>query len=250
MEFFGIGIHVLIALFFAVHVVRSGQNIYWLAILFMFPLLGSLVYGVAIYLPSTRLQHGAKKVFSAAGKILDPHRELREARDAFDYTPTAQNQMRFAAALLAADQAVDAAQNYEACLQGPFAGDPAIRLGAAQANFACQRYDACIDHLQKLKASVPNHSPEAVSVLMARALAGAGQVDKARGEFEFALQKYGNFDTRAEFAIWAISIGDRQTAHQLKADLDQTIARWNRHNRELNAAMLDRLASAFSSFSQ
>ena len=246
MQFFGIGIHVLIALFFAVHVVRSGQNIYWLIILFMFPLLGSLVYGLAIYLPSTRIQHGAKKVLSAAGNILDPNRELREAREAFDYTPTAQNQMRLAAALLAADQPSEAASNYEACLQGPFAADPTIRLGAAQANFACQRYDACIAHLQNLRERAPNNSPEVVSVLMARALAGAGQVTEARAEFEFALQKFGNFDTRAEFAIWAISIGDKETAYRLKTELDQTIARWNRHNRDLNAAMLNRLSKAFS----
>ncbi|MFZ6689399.1 hypothetical protein ACO0K0_16770 [Undibacterium sp. SXout11W] len=245
MYFFGIGIHVFIAVFFAIHVVRSGQNMYWLVILFMFPLLGSLVYGVAIYLPSTRIQHGAKKVMSAAGKILDPNRELREAHAAFDYTPTAQNQMRLAAALLAADQAEDAAKNYETCLQGPFASDPAIRLGAARANFACQRYEACISHLRILKESAPNNASEVVSVLMAKALAGAERTDEARAEFEFALQKFGNFDTRAEYAIWAMTLGDKETALKLKIDLDQTISRWNRHNRELNATMLARLTRAF-----
>lgn len=246
MYFFGIGIHVFIAIFFAIHVVRSGQNMYWLAILFMFPLLGSLVYAIAIYLPGTRIQHGAQKVVSAAGKILDPNRELREARSAFDYTPTAQNQMRLAAALLAADQAEEAAKNYESCLQGPFASDPAIRLGAARANFACQRYEACILHLKMLREGAPNNAPEVVSVLMAKALAGAGHTDQARAEFEFALQKFGNFDTRAEYAIWAITNGEKETALTLKADLDQTISRWNRHNLELNAAMLARLHRAFS----
>ncbi|MFZ6846903.1 tetratricopeptide repeat protein [Undibacterium sp. RuRC25W] len=246
MQFFGIGIHVLIAVFFAIHVVRTGQNMYWLAILFMFPLLGSLVYGIAIYLPSTRIQYGAKKVISVAGKILDPNRELREAREAFNYTPTAQNQMRLAAALLAAGQSQDSAQNYEACLQGPFAGDPAIRLGAAQANFACQRYDACIDHLHTLRERTPNYAPEVVSLLMARTLAAAGKEQDARSEFEFALQKYGSFDARAEYAIWAIGIGDKETALRLKLDLDQTINRWNKHNIELNAVMLGRLKNAFS----
>jgi hypothetical protein len=56
-----LGLHILIALFFAVHVVRSGQQMYWLFVLFSFPILGSIVYFVAIYLPGSRLEHGARK---------------------------------------------------------------------------------------------------------------------------------------------------------------------------------------------
>ena len=37
----GIGLHVLVAVFFAVHAIRSRQQMIWLMILFMFPLLGS-----------------------------------------------------------------------------------------------------------------------------------------------------------------------------------------------------------------
>ena len=88
MEIFGIGLHVIVALFFAIHAVRSGQQIYWLMILFLFPLLGSLVYFIAIYLPSSGLRQGARKAASVAAQTLDPNRELREARDAFEYTPT------------------------------------------------------------------------------------------------------------------------------------------------------------------
>ena len=33
MYIFGIGIHVLVAIFFAIHVIRSGQQMYWLMIL-------------------------------------------------------------------------------------------------------------------------------------------------------------------------------------------------------------------------
>ena len=136
---FGIGLHVLVALFFAVHVIRSGQQMYWLMILLMFPGLGSLVYFLAVYLPNSRLDHGARKAVRAAARSLDPSRELREAREAFDYTPTAQNQMRLAAAQLAAGAADEAAATYEACLQGAFAGDLEIRYGAARATLACGR---------------------------------------------------------------------------------------------------------------
>ena len=104
------GLHVLVALFFAVHAVRTGQPLFWLLILFMFPMFGSIAYFVAIYLPNSRLQHGARKAVVAASRALDPSRELREARAAFEETPTAQNQMRLAAALLEAGTPEEAAR--------------------------------------------------------------------------------------------------------------------------------------------
>ena len=102
MPFLGIGLHVLVAIFFAVHAIRTRQEFYWLVILFTFPLLGSAVYCLAIYLPASKLEKSAKKTVSAIVKTLDPERELRESRSAFEYTPTAQNQMRLAKALASA----------------------------------------------------------------------------------------------------------------------------------------------------
>ena len=61
MPFVGLGLHVLIAIFFAIHAVRSGQQLYWLVILFMFPAFGSIVYVVVIYLPDSRLHSGARR---------------------------------------------------------------------------------------------------------------------------------------------------------------------------------------------
>jgi len=151
MPFFGIGVHVLIALFFAVHAIRSGQPMYWIFVLFSFPLLGSIVYFVAIYLPNSRIQHGARKVVAAAARTLDPTRELREAKAAFEYTPTAQNQMRLALAQLEGGSAEEAAANYEACLQGPFASDREIRFCAARAFVESGRYDSAITHLEELR---------------------------------------------------------------------------------------------------
>jgi hypothetical protein len=128
MPVLGVGLHVLIAICFAIHAMRTGQNMYWLLILFMFPLLGSVVYFFAIFLPGSRLEHSAGKALALAAKKLDPTKELREARAAFEFTPTAQNHMRLASALLEAGEAQEAAQNYETCLAGPFSNDLDLSL--------------------------------------------------------------------------------------------------------------------------
>lgn len=244
MPIAGLGLHILVAIFFAVHALRSGQNMYWLIILFSFPLLGSIVYFVVIFLPSSRLERGAKSVVRAAVKALDPSRELRDARDAFEYTPTAQNQMRLAAALLEAGQAEEAAANYEACLKGPFAADLEIRFGAARAAMECQRYAQAIAHLQSIRAATPSFRSEQVALLLARALGNAGRTDEAKAEFESAVERFGSFEARAEYAIWAATSGDHHTVARLKTEIDQATKRWSRHTRELNAPLLRRLSAA------
>ena len=133
MPIAGLGLHLILALLCAVHAVRSGQPLYWLFILFAFPVLGSLVYLFAVYLPSSRLERNAFKAVSVAAKALDPGKDVRLARAEFDEVPTAQNQMRLAAALLEAGEAQESATVYEGALKGPFASDPDLRYGAARA---------------------------------------------------------------------------------------------------------------------
>ncbi|MRX08640.1 tetratricopeptide repeat protein [Pseudoduganella sp. FT25W] len=250
MTIFGIGLHVLVAIFFAIHAIRSGQQLYWVVILFLFPGLGSIVYFFAVYLPNSKLQHGARKAVNVAARTLDPGRELREARDAYEFTPTAQNQMRLASALLEAGNAEEAAATYEACLQGPFSGDLEIRLGAARATLASGRAAAAVAHLQTIRGSDDKFRPEQVSLLLAQALAAAGRQDEARAEFELALSRYNSFTVQAEFAIWAAGVGDAERANQLYAELQRTMERWARHTRDLNQQLVRRLNTAMSSMNR
>ena len=210
----------------------------------MFPGLGSVVYFVAIYLPDSRLPQGAAKGLAAAARTLDPSRDLRQAREAFEFTPTAQNQMRLASAQLAAGAAADAATNYEACLKGPFAGDPEIQYCAACALVECGRFSQALEHVLAISKADSHFRAEQVSVLTARAYAGTGDTVNAKLEFESALRRWASFEVRAEYAIFAWGIGDTATASALDGEIDALARRWTRHTRELNAPVLKRLAAA------
>lgn len=184
---------------------------------------------------------------AGAVKALDPTRELRDARAAHEYTPTAENRMRLAAALLEAGEADEAARCYEALLAGPFAGDHEIRFGAARACLACGRAPQAVQHLQTIRAADQAYRADAVSLQLARALADAGRGDEARTEYQAALDRFGSFESRAEFAIWAARSGDHILATRLHAEIEQAMRRWNRHTRELNAPLLRRLREAYAS---
>ncbi len=237
---FGLGLHVLVALVCAVHVVRSGQPLYWLLILFAFPLLGSAVYVVAVWLPNAKIERRAVRATGSVVRALDPQRAIREARAALDETPTAQNQMRLAAALLEAGQGAEAAEWYERCLQGPFAADPDIRLGAARALLAGGRPAEALAHLATIRQARPDFRMEVVALLTAGAEAAAGRPDAARAEYESAIARFGTFEARADYAIWARSAGDVATADRLDAEIGKIVERWNGSTRALNADTLRR----------
>ena len=156
MRIFGISIHIIVALFFAVHAVRTHQNMYWLLILFLFPGLGSVVYFFAIYLPELRQSRGARAATRAITQLVDPNRAVREARSDFDRAPTVAHRMRLGAALLAAGEPAEALQHYQAAANGPFATDPALLQGLAQAQFATGDAPAALATLEKLFAANPH----------------------------------------------------------------------------------------------
>jgi hypothetical protein len=246
MPLLGLGLHVLIALIFAVHAVRTGRPIYWLFILFSFPLLGSLVYFLVEYLPGTRLERGVGTAARSLGRSLDPGRELRQARRAFELAATVQNRMRLANALLAAGNAAEAIEHLDACLQGPFANDPEIRLGAARARLASGKAVAALELLIALRQRNPEFRPEPVSLLMAQALAAAGRPQEARAEFEAALARFDSVEARAQYAIWAAQAGDLGTAQRMRDELARTEQYWDRHTRSFHQELFRNVDAALA----
>ena len=54
-------LHIVVAVFFAVHALRTGRNMFWLLVLLMFPFLGSVVYFFAEFLPELRHSHTGRR---------------------------------------------------------------------------------------------------------------------------------------------------------------------------------------------
>jgi hypothetical protein len=240
-----LSLHVLIAVVFAIHVVRTGQQLFWLIILFSFPLLGSAVYFFAIYLPQTRLPHATRKLAAAASRALDPGRELREATAAYEFTATAQNRMRLAAALLEAGEPKQAAAHYEACMTGPFADDPELRFGAARAFVAAGQPALALPTLRTLRQELPDFRSEQLALLLAEALAADGQPDEAHKAYAAAIARHGTFEARASYLAWMLETGERgpQVGEQRDA-IEELMKRWSPATRELNRPLLRRLDAA------
>ena len=246
MSIFGLGLHVIIAIFFAIHALRNGQQLFWLLILFAFPLLGSIVYFVVVVLPQSRLERGVRTAGAALEQALDPGRDVRAAQDAFELTPTAHNQMRLANAMLDAGMSAAAVAQFDACLQGPFANDPEIALGAARAKLENGQPRDALALLSKVQHHSPRFRLEQVSLTLARALAAAGHQDEARAAFADAAERFGSVEARAEYAIWAIDNSDIDTAEQQLKELEHTRKHMTKYARSLHQPLFKRLDTALA----
>jgi hypothetical protein len=249
MPFIGIGIHVFIALLCAIHAVKTGQQLYWLFILFSFPLLGSLVYVLVIYLPNSKVERKAMKAMSVAAKALDPQKELRESRANFTETPTAQNQMRLAKALLDAGFPKESAEAYELCLEGPFSSDLDIRFGAAQAHDENSNFEAALKHASLIRQTKREYRPENIAILIAKCFSGLGRAGEAKVEYEEAEKQFGTFEVKGEFLIWGYESGTASVVNRLEPELDQLMSRWKRHTLDLNSSLIRRMKSSKSKYS-
>ncbi|MES2152000.1 MAG: hypothetical protein V4508_19660 [Pseudomonadota bacterium] len=244
MTIFGLGIHILIAIYFAIHAVRTGRELYWVVLLFMFPGIGSLVYFFAVYLPQSRLQHGLRKAGTVVKNSLDPGRDLRDAQQAFDLTPTAHNQMRLAQALLAAGMVAQAVEQYDACLRGPFAKDAEIGLGAAQARLAHKQPQAAIELLLALGTNHPGFRPEQVGLLLAKSYDAAGLQAEAGSQFEQLVARFAGVELRAEYALWALAQGQQGLAERQMVEIEHARKHMSKHTRSLHVDLLRRLDAA------
>jgi hypothetical protein len=249
MRIFGISLYVIIALFFAVHAVRSQQNMYWLLILFLFPGLGSAVYFFVIYLPSLRQSRGARAATRAISQLVDPNRAVREARTDFDRAPTVAHRMRLGAALLDAGNAAEALEHYQAAVSGPFASDPALLQGLARAQFASGNASATQETLEKLFAANPLARQQSEPALLyARALATIG-APGTRAAFEMALTSASDAAPRCLYADWLAvqpDEADRRRARELYAEIVHDARHWPRHAREHNSEWLQRAQASQS----
>jgi hypothetical protein len=196
---------------------------------------------------SSKIDRGVKQVSNITISLLDPTRELRDARQAFDLTPTVQNRMRLAAALDGAGEYNEAVQQFDACLNGPFANDPEVCFGAAKAKFHNKQPHLATELLLDIRNKHTSFRPEELSLLLAQSYAASQDNVNARIEFTHASEAFGSPDTRAHYALWAANTGDTQTAKSLRATLEKDWQHWNKHTRSLYKSLFNEIDAALAS---
>lgn len=244
MPILGLGLHVIVAILFAVHVWRTGQERWWLLVLFMFPLLGSFVYGLTVWLPEMSRSRGGRKVVRGLRNTLDPGRELREAQDAFEHSATMANRVRVADALQASGRNGDAIAAYREALRGVHADDADIQVRLARALLENDEAPAARELLESLIARRPDFKSAEGHLIYARAVAASGDRARAREEFETLIGYFAGIEPRARYVEILDGWGEHAAAARLVEESLSHIKHMPAGARRLNEEWIRRLKHA------
>jgi hypothetical protein len=226
-------LHFAVAIFFAVHAVKTGRDRYWLMVLFAFPLLGSIVYFFAEYSRDLGQTRGGRRALRMMQGVLNPDGELKAARAEFDRTPTAFNEAQLARALLAKGDIEQAITHYRHCTSGPYAKDASFLKGLAIAQLEGGRHVDAIATLDVLFEAHPDQRIGDLALMQAEALAGAGRPEAAQA-FEAVMRSDASLEARCKYAQFLQTSGRPEAARQQFEEVLKDARRGHRHSRDMN----------------
>lgn len=241
-----IGLSLIVSIALAVHVVRTGRELFWLWIILLFQPLGGLVYLIAIVLPELVRGPGARKLEQSARAALDPGREYREAKQACEDTPTVRNQSRLAQAAAAMGRHEEAEQLFAQAAQGIHAEDPALLLGRATALLELQRPAEALQVIELIPGGeTADPLPPAGVLALARAHEALGNSAEADAAYREAVERMPGFEAQARQAAFMARSGRKDEARAALAEMDKRLTklapqfrREGRHWRDLAAKAL------------
>lgn len=236
-------LHFAVAIYFAIHAVRTGQGLYWVLILLMFPLLGSLVYCVAIWMPEMSQSRGARQAVRTVKQALQPTRELQDAKLALEQADTLRNRLALGDALVAQKQWAAALEQFDAALaRDPEAPDVQARV--AEASLWTGAAARALDITNALLARTPPFRQNDVPLSNARALAALDRRDEARSAFIALLDETESLEVAAHYAEWLKVWGDFTAARELRDEALRRYERLPKHSRELHREAIARIKAA------
>jgi hypothetical protein len=212
-----------------VHVVRTHQQMYWLWIIIMVPGLGALVYFIAVVLPELMGGTTARRMGAAALGALDPGRAYREAKAAYDDTPTVQNSMKLAEAACGMDRWAEAEGLYATAARGLYADDPALLLGRAHALVELNRPAEALVSLDQLQTQ--GGRPPQADLLRARAEHALGHTAAADKAYAVAVERLPGLEALARQAVFLAQTGRKDEAQDLLNEINKRLPKTQAHFR-------------------
>lgn len=241
MPFIGVGLSTLIAIGFAIHVITSGQDRYWLFILFIFPFLGSVVYFIVIFLPSLRNTHTGYQMESMFRKALSPGRELKEAKNAIEISSTTENQLRLAKALVDNNRAEEAIPYYETSLSGVYKNAPDILILYAYALFESKQYAKARETLDYLRETNPNYRSDEGHLLYAKILMRMNEKELAKEEFKALIGYYPSLEALSQYIGALIQWNEIDEAKAQYGNFEMRLKHMPKHSKRLNAQWINEI---------
>jgi hypothetical protein len=222
-----------------VHVLKTGRNRFWIYVVVLLPLAGSIAYLIVEILPQLWRSRGTQRAVRSVRKSLDPDRDLRRLAAQVQFSSNIDAHRRYAEELVANGRAKDAIDVYQGSLKGLYEHDPVLMLGLAAAQFAYDQFAEARQTLDDLRFHNPDFKSVDGHLLYARALEGEGNLDQALAEFRALAAYYPGAEARVRFAQLLKRKGDVAGALQELKELLEQAEHAPRHYKKMQREWLD-----------
>lgn len=184
----------------AIHVARTGRQLYWIWIIVALPGIGCTVYFVTQILPDLRNDPRSRKIARQMLHTIDPERQRRRIQQQLDISDTVDNRRKLAAECLRLGDYANAAELFRSCLKGIYATDPEFMLGLAQAQAGANDFRGTRQTLEALIQAHPDYRSNDGHLLYARALEELGDTEAALHEYQTLATSYPGEEARYRYA--------------------------------------------------
>lgn len=199
MTFLGILIFIIQAAF-AVHVIRTGRETYWIFIIMGIPALGCALYFFTQILPDSRNNYTVRKTGNQLLKTLDPERELRARKDELAIVDTVENRTKLADEYIEAGQYDEAIPLLKKSLDTTHEDDPYMLEKMARALFGKQDYQETVNTLDLLIEKNPDFQSHDAHLLYARSLEALDKTTEALDEYKALATSFPGEEGRIRYA--------------------------------------------------
>lgn len=213
-----IGLALIIQIALAIHVVRTGREIYWIYIIMFIPVLGAGLYIFTQVLPEIQQSRTVHTATNSLIKAIDPQRELRKRKQQLEIANTLENKLKLADECYEAKMYDDAIELYQSCLKGVGEGDPDTMLKLAHAYFGKENYDKTLQTLDELIRLNPNFTSPEGHLLYAQSHEMQENYAKALQEYAVVAENYPGEEGRVRYALLLIKQAQPEKARSILQD--------------------------------
>lgn len=217
----------------AYHSYRSGNWQPWLFIILFFPLIGSLIYMLAVVVPGLQHSREARQVTSGVRKLVDPDGDLRRRLQQAELVDSADAKQALAEELMQRGDHPQAVTLLEQAASGIHADDPALLFVLARARFGAFDFAGTEKTLDNLRAANPNWQSGDAHLLYARALEEQGKDDAALSEYESVVRYFAGEEAKCRLAMFLHKLGRTDEARNLWQIVVKSGERASRFQRQM-----------------
>jgi hypothetical protein len=206
-----------------VHAVRNGNVFPWIYLIVFLPLIGSLIYFFMEIMPGLTRGRHARAASSGLARAIDPHKDYRVALRDADLVGSVDAKRSLAEQYVQRGQFGEAIAIYKDMLQGQFAGDTALLLGLARAQFRAGQGAEAQATLDALFTADPRFISQEAHMIYARALELQGKDAEAVEEYERLIRYYTGEEARYRCAAALARLGRAEEARAIYAQIVKNI---------------------------